>query len=224
MPAATSACWRPPPGPPKRSSASSGSKPSPTGATTRARTSRRARTRASTPTSPGPSARQQYATGCFARKSSATTRPATPIAAPADSSSTRSTVASRGTTRRCSTAIALHAGAVSLVHPLLDAAERVLGDFAPLLQNLGSGRQPSLHAVEHRLFGPAANPPIGIGRALRLELTPPACIAIAVLHRRVVRLDATIQRVELLSAGAEIGVAGRVVAELLLPKQPVADR
>jgi hypothetical protein len=50
----------------------------------------------------------------------------------------------------------------TLVHPLLDAAERVLGDFPPLLQNLGSGRQPCRHALEHRLFGPAANPPIGI--------------------------------------------------------------
>src|SRR5512132_3157435 len=103
-------------------------------------------------------------------------------------------------------------------------AERVLGDFAPLLQNLGSGRQPCLHAVEHRLIGPAANPPIGIGRALRLELTAPACIAIAVLHRRVVPLAATVERVELLSTGAAIGVTGRVVAELLLPKQPVAYR
>ena len=55
----------------------------------------------------------RYATGCFAERSSATTRPATPIAAPVDSNSTRSTVASRGTTRRCSTAIAMHAGAVS---------------------------------------------------------------------------------------------------------------
>src|SRR5512144_621426 len=64
-------------------------------------------------TSPGRSAARRYATGCFARRSSATTRPATPIAAPADSNSTRSTVASRGTTRRCSTAIAMHAGAVS---------------------------------------------------------------------------------------------------------------
>jgi hypothetical protein len=27
----------------------------------------------------------------------------------------------------------------TLVHPLLDATERVLGDFAPLLQNLGVG-------------------------------------------------------------------------------------
>src|SRR5512133_2503335 len=43
MPAATSACWRQPPVLPKRCSASSGSTPSPTGATTRARTSRRAR-------------------------------------------------------------------------------------------------------------------------------------------------------------------------------------
>ena len=112
----------------------------------------------------------------------------------------------------------------TLVHPLLDAAERMLGDFAPLLQNRGSGRQPCLHAVEHRPIGPAANPPIGIGRALRLELTAPACIAIAVLHRRVVPLDATVERVELLSAGAAIGVAGRVVAELLSAKQPVAYR
>ena len=46
-------------------------------------------------------------------RSSATTRPATPIAAPADSNSIRSTVASREATRRCSTAIAMHAGAVS---------------------------------------------------------------------------------------------------------------
>jgi hypothetical protein len=60
-----------------------------------------------------PQAGQRYATGCFARKSSATTRPATPIAAPADSNSSRSTVAVRGTTRRCSTAIAMPAGAVS---------------------------------------------------------------------------------------------------------------
>jgi hypothetical protein len=66
-----------------------------------------------------------------------------------------------------------------------DAAERVLGDFA-MLQNRGSGRQPCLHAVEHRLIGPAANPPIGIGRALRLQLTATSCIVIAVLHRRVV--------------------------------------
>ena len=97
---------------PKRCSASSGSTLSPTGATTR-RTSRRVRTRASRPTSPGRSAAQRYVTVCFARRSSATTRPATPIAAPADSNSIRSTVASRGTTRRCSTAIAMHAGAVS---------------------------------------------------------------------------------------------------------------
>ena len=67
----------------------------------------------SRPTSPGRSAAQRYATVCFARRSSATTRPATPIAAPADSNSIRSTVASREATRRCSTAIAMHAGAVS---------------------------------------------------------------------------------------------------------------
>src|SRR5512134_3299836 len=100
----------------------------------------------------------------------------------------------------------------------------MLGDFAPLLQNRRSGRQPRLHAVEHRLFGPAANPPIGIGRALRLQLTASACIAIAVLHRYVVPLAATIARVEVLSAGAAIGVAGRVIAELLLAKQSVAYR
>src|SRR5512132_3321349 len=75
MPAATSACWRQPLVPPKRCSASSGSTPSPTGATTKARTSRRARTRASRLTSPGRSAGQRYATGCFGRRSSATTRP-----------------------------------------------------------------------------------------------------------------------------------------------------
>src|SRR5512143_1178777 len=68
---------------------------------------------ASRPTSPGRSAAQRYATGCFGRRSSATTRPATPIAVPADSTFTRSTVASKGTTQRCSTAIAMHAGAVS---------------------------------------------------------------------------------------------------------------
>src|SRR5512134_4178356 len=86
-------CWRRPPVPPKRCSASGGSKPSPTRVTTRARTCRRARTWASRPTSPGRSAARRYATGCFGRRSSATTRPATPIAAPADSNSTRSTVA-----------------------------------------------------------------------------------------------------------------------------------
>lgn len=106
-------CWRQPPVLPRRCSASSGSTLSPTGATTRARTSRRARTRVSRPTSPGRSAGQRYVTVCFARRSSATTRPATPIAAPADSSSIRSTVAARETTRRCSTAIAMHAWAVS---------------------------------------------------------------------------------------------------------------
>src|SRR5512147_2162430 len=40
MPAATSVCWRQPPVPPRRCSASSGSTPSPTGATTKARTCR----------------------------------------------------------------------------------------------------------------------------------------------------------------------------------------
>src|SRR5512132_4135938 len=64
----------------------------------------------------------------------------------------------------------------------------------------------------------------GIGRALRLELTAPAYIAIAVLHRRVASLDATVARIELLSAGAAIAVAGRVVAELLLAKQTVTYR
>ena len=53
---------------------------------------------ASRPTSPGRSAAQRSATGCFARRSSATTRPATAIAAPVDSTSPRAIVAARGTT------------------------------------------------------------------------------------------------------------------------------
>jgi hypothetical protein len=113
---------------------------------------------------------------------------------------------------------------VALVHPLLDAAERVLDGLAPHPEYLGPRRQTFGHAVEHRLIGPTADPSISIRGATRFERAGPTSTGVAVIDQGVPLDLPVVAGFETLSAGAKIGVAARVVAKLFLAEQAIANR
>src|SRR5271165_2642791 len=98
--------------------------------------------------------------------------------------------------------------------------KRVLDGLAPHPEYLGSRRQTFGHAVEHRLIGPTADPSIGVWGATRLERAGPTGTRVAVIDQCVPLDLGVVAGLETLSAGTQIGVAARVVANSSLRNNP----
>jgi hypothetical protein len=60
-----------------------------------------------------------------------------------------------------------------LVHPLFDAAKRMLHYFTALPQDFRIRFQPRFHPIQHRFIDPACDLPIGVGGTATLELEMP---------------------------------------------------
>src|SRR5580692_1121119 len=112
----------------------------------------------------------------------------------------------------------------TLVHPLLDRAERVFDGLAALIEDVGAPGYAGLHSVQYRLVLETGHGAESIARALRADRAVSAGLAVAVIDL----LQATHKRrrigMKTLTGGTEKAVAGWVVAELIFAEQTRSDR
>src|ERR1700750_977621 len=103
----------------------------------------------------------------------------------------------------------------TLVHPLLDRAERVFDGLAALIEDVGVLRYAGLHSVQYRLVLETGHGAESIARALRADRAISAGLVVAVIDL----LQATQKRrrigMKTLTCWAEKIVTGRVIAKLI---------
>src|SRR4051812_4796256 len=112
----------------------------------------------------------------------------------------------------------------TLVHPLLDRAERVFDRLAAFVENVGALRYAGLHSVQYSLVLETGHGAELIARTLRTDRAISAGMAIAIVDL----LQATQQRrrigMKTLTCWTEKAVAGWVVAELIFAELARSDR
>src|SRR5580693_2199464 len=100
----------------------------------------------------------------------------------------------------------------TLVHPLLDRAERVFDRLAAFVEDVGALRYAGLHSVQYSLVLETGHGAELIARTLRTDRAVSAGLAVAIVDL----LQATQQRsrigMKTLTGGTEKAVAGWVVA------------
>ena len=111
----------------------------------------------------------------------------------------------------------------SLVHPLLDRAERMFDRFTPCVENARSGGEPMRHAVEHRFAFPAFNPTGAAACALWLQRATLAGRFVAVKDGAMPVSFRTLNRIETLAARTAIKIACCIIGELMLGEAPSGD-
>ena len=109
------------------------------------------------------------------------------------------------------------------MHPLLDAAERMLDDFATTVANLRPLLQALGHAIEHGLVFEAGNG-AHVVRASRAYRAVSTSSSIPVIDFGEIAQPAVADRRQQLAGWADVGVAARVVAKLVLAEEALADR
>src|SRR3712207_2816653 len=100
----------------------------------------------------------------------------------------------------------------------------MLDQFPSLVQDLRSGRQPRGHAVQHRLVLQPRHTPGFVGRAAWPEGTGPAGLRVTVVDLLQPTHMRAVARSKPLPSRAEIGVAFRIVAELVLAEDRKSTR
>ena len=111
----------------------------------------------------------------------------------------------------------------ALIHPLLDAAERVLDDLAAAVENRRPRFEALGHAIENVLVFEAENG-AGVVRASRAQLASAAGFRVAVIGPFEIAHPAAADRRQQLPGRADVGVEPGVVSELVLAKQALAHR
>src|ERR1700678_2579337 len=111
----------------------------------------------------------------------------------------------------------------ALVHPLLDAAEGMLDDLTATVENLRPLLQALGHAIEHGLVFEAGNG-AHVVRASRAERAVTTGSSIAVIDFGEIAQPAVADRRQHLPGRADISVAFRVVAKLVLAEEALAHR
>src|SRR5271169_5468410 len=119
--------------------------------------------------------------------------------------------------------VALRVGIQALIHPLLDAAEGMLNDLAATVENLRPLLQARGHAIEHGLVFEARNG-AHVVRASRAHRAVTTGFSIPVIDFGEIAQPAVADWRQYLSGRADIGVAPRVVAKLVLAEEARADR
>src|SRR5277367_865768 len=111
----------------------------------------------------------------------------------------------------------------ALIHPLLDAAKGMLNDLAATVENLRPLLQALGHAIEHGLVFEARNG-AHVVRASRAHRAVTTGSSITVIDFGEIAQPAVADWRQYLPGRADIGVAPRVVAKLVLAEEALADR
>jgi hypothetical protein len=111
----------------------------------------------------------------------------------------------------------------ALIHPLLDAAERMLDDLAAAVENRRPRFEALGHAIENVLVFEAKNR-AGVVRASRAHRAVTTGSSITVIDFGEIAQPAVADWRQYLPGRADVGVEPGVVSELVLAKQALAHR
>src|SRR5207248_7765334 len=112
----------------------------------------------------------------------------------------------------------------TLVHPLLDRAERVFDRLAALVEDVGALRYAGLHSVQYGLVLETGHGAELIARALRADRAVAAGLAVAVIDLLQAAHEGRRIGMKMLTRWAEKAVAGRVIVELIFAEEARSDR